>query len=339
MNKPGANPRAYIARTSGDLDGTLRKALEFVDWKTLVPEGSRVFIKPNFTYPYYKEGITTTPAVLDNLLQELRQRTGTITIGESDGGNHSFTADEAFLGHDMPRICEKYGVRLVNLSRLPSRIVEETIAGKKVRVRLPDLLLDEVDCFISVPVLKVHTMTSITLSIKNLWGCHPDTMRCLEHQDLSWKLALITKKLKPRLIVVDATYGLDGHGPMFGEAKKLDMLIVGNNPVVTDTLGAALMGMPLSRVEHVRIAEKAGLGSTDLKAVTLNDAWEKYRMQFTYKRTKVDWMSRLLFESDALARFVLTSPVTPLIYKVATKFRNSSERRVAGEIQNREKAS
>jgi uncharacterized protein (DUF362 family) len=337
MNKPVANPRAYIAGTSADLEGTLRKGLEFVDWETLVPKGSRVFIKPNFTYPHHKEGITTTPAVLEKLLDIVSTRAGTITVGESDGGNHSFTADEAFRGHDMPRICEKFGVKLVNLSSLPSRVVEEPVAGKKVKVRLPELLLNDVDCFISVPVLKVHTMTSITLSIKNLWGCHPDTMRCLEHQDLSWKLSLITKSVRPRLVVIDATYGLDGHGPMFGEAKKLDMLIVGDNPVATDALGAALMGMPLSRVEHIRIAEKAGLGTTDLNALILNEKWQKYRMQFTYKRTMVDWLSRLLFVSDALARFVLASPVTPLIYKVATKFRNSSERQVAGEIGNREK--
>ena len=127
-------------------------------------------------------------------------------------------------------------------------------------------------------------------------------------------------------------YGLDGHGPMYGEAKKLDMLLVGDNPVATDALGAALMGMALRRVEHIRIAEKAGLGTTDLNALVLNDDWKKYAVQFAYKRTTVDWLSRLLFESDALARFVLKSPVTPLIYKVAALLRNTREREVAGDM-------
>ena len=60
-------------------------------------------------------------------------------------------------------------------------IEEEMIWGerKKVKVQLPNLLLEEIDCFISVPVLKVHVMTGVTLSIKNLWECHPDTMRGL----------------------------------------------------------------------------------------------------------------------------------------------------------------
>jgi uncharacterized protein (DUF362 family) len=31
---------------------------------------------------------------------------------------------------------------------------------KRVKVQLPNLLLDGIDCFISVPVLKVHVMTT-----------------------------------------------------------------------------------------------------------------------------------------------------------------------------------
>lgn len=42
---------------------------------------------------------------------------------------------------------------------------------KRVKVQLPKLLLEEIDCLISVPVLKVHVMTTVTLSTKNLWGC------------------------------------------------------------------------------------------------------------------------------------------------------------------------
>ena len=119
-------------------------------------------------------------------------------LGESDGGNHSFTADASFKGHNMPEICKETGVELVNLSNLPSRKVEGSINSKNISVTLPQMLLDDVDCFISVPVLKVHVMTSVTLSMKNLWGCNPDTMRCLHHKNLNEKLALITKVLNSK---------------------------------------------------------------------------------------------------------------------------------------------
>ena len=169
---------AYISKVT-DLKEDIKKSLEFIKWKDKVKSDSTVFLKPNFTYPHYKEGVTTSPDLIKSFLEILKDRADNVIIGESNGGNHSFTADDAFKGHNMHEICKETGVELVNLSELPSRKVEEDIQGKNVSVELPQLLLDDVDCFISVPVLKVHVMTSVTLSMKNLWGCYPDTMRCL----------------------------------------------------------------------------------------------------------------------------------------------------------------
>lgn len=324
--------RAYVTKIGGGYRAAIMAGLEFVNWDDYVNKDSRVFVKPNFTFPYYKEGITTSPELLKNLLELLKDRAGSVILGESDGGNHSFTADEAFEGHDMPRICREAGAELVNLSKQPWETVEGEIQGEKVYVKLPRLLMEGIDCFISVPVLKVHTMTGVTLSMKNLWGCHPDTMRCLEHQNLSHKLALITGTLRPRLVIIDGTYGLDGHGPMFGEAKKLDLLVVVDNPVAADSLGANLMGIPLKQAGHILVAERAGLGTTDLNQVLINEGWEQYKMQFSVKKTPMDMLSRLLFNSDALARLVMSSPLTPLIYKIAAVLRTSKEREVASQL-------
>lgn len=330
--KTDAAHRAYFTKINNDYRSALMAGLEFVKWDSYVNRKSRVFIKPNFTFPRYKEGITTSPALLKNLLELLKGRAGAVTVGESDGGNHSFTADEAFEGHGMPAICREAGAELVNLSLLPSEIITGEIGGKKVSVKLPRLLLEEIDCFISVPVLKVHTMTAITLSIKNLWGCNPDTMRCLEHQTLNLKLALIAKTVKPRLVIIDGTYGLDGHGPMFGEAKKLDLIIVADNPVAADALGAALMGIPVKRAGHILVAEKAGVGSTDPNRLVVNEGWEQHKMHFSSKKTPVDMLSRLLFMSDALARVVMASPMTPIIYNVAATLRTSKEKEIASQL-------
>jgi len=325
---------AYTGKVKTELKDELLKALEFIGWTDYIKSNSTVFIKPNFTFPYYKEGITTNPELLRNLLKIIKDRTDNVIVGESNGGNHSFTTDGAFKGHNMYEICKESGVDLVNLSKLPSVFIEDKIQGKKVRVQLPKLLLEKVDCFISVPVLKVHVMTGITLSIKNLWGCHPDTMRCLQHKHLSYKLALITKLLNPKIVVIDGIYALDGHGPMYGEAKKTDLIISSNNPVVADSLGAAIMGMPLTKAKHILVAEKEGLGTTNLEKVKMNDDWEKFKMQFYItNKTLIDRISVLLFNSESLARIVMDSPVTPLIYKIAGFLRTAKEKEVANEIK------
>ena len=322
----------YISKVT-NLKEDIKKSLEFIKWKDRVKSDSTIFIKPNFTYPHYKKGVTTSPDLIKAFLEILKDRADNVILGESDGGNHSFTADDAFKGHNMPEICKETGVELLNLSKLPSRKVEGNIQGKNVSVELPQLLLDDVDCFISVPVLKVHVMTSVTLSMKNLWGCYPDTMRGLHHKNLNQKLPLITKALNPQIILMDAKYALDGHGPMYGEAKRLDMILASNNPVVIDALGTALMGIPLKSAEHILVAEQEGLGITDLEKIKINDNWKKFEMQFSSNKTIIDSLSTLLFKSETLAKLVMDSPVTPFIYGLAKHFRNSDEREVVKELE------
>lgn len=324
--------RAYVDKTGDSLKIALRKALEFIRWEEYIGKGSVVFVKPNFTFPYYREGITTSPELLRYLLELIKSKTDNVIVGESDGGNRSFKAEEAFRNHGMCEICKETGVELVNLSTLPSEIIESKIGAKAVRIELPKMLLEEIDCLISVPVLKVHAMTGVSLSIKNLWGCVPDTMRCLQHQNLAYKLALITKLLMPRIVVMDGLNALNRHGPMYGDPVKMDLILASDNPVVADALGAMVMGFSPQKTKHIVVAEKAGLGSLNIEHAEINQDWKQYRRQFQLERTFLDKASTLLFHSDALAKLVMDSPLTSVIYKLAGLLRSSDEKEVAKQM-------
>lgn len=329
------NYYAYLTKIS-DLHENLETGLEYVHWRDEVKPDSTVFVKPNFTYPFHKPGITTTPQMLEILLGILKDRADRVIVGESDGGNHSFTADEAFNGHNMHEICNKTGCELVNLSTLPSVDIEEKIQGKKVKVQAPKLLLNDIDCSISVPVLKVHAMTTITLAMKNLWGCHPDTMRCLHHKNLAHKLTLLTKIINPKLVVIDGTYGLDGHGPMHGTAKKLDILAVTNNPVVSDIIGTKIMGFDPKKISHVEIAKRELLSSDfSFNDIQINDDIANYSQKFEVKKTTIDHLSRILFNSELAAKIVMDSPLKPIAYGIGTKFRNKDEQKVNEDLENK----
>jgi uncharacterized protein (DUF362 family) len=83
---------AYVSRVSV-LKSDILKALEFIDWRRLIKKGqrARVFVKPNFIFPYYKEEVTTSPSLLKDLLEIIKHKSDTIVVGE----NHSFSADPA----------------------------------------------------------------------------------------------------------------------------------------------------------------------------------------------------------------------------------------------------
>lgn len=247
---------SYITKADGATKPTLLQGLEFINWKGIVRKDSVVFVKPNFTFPRYRKGITTSPLLLKDLLGILRDRCRNVMVGESDGGNRSFKAEEAFAGHQMYEMAKEVGVELVNLSKYPASSFESEVQSRKVRVQLPKILLEKVDCLISVPVLKVHSLTGVSLSIKNLWGCVPDTMRVLHHKNLDRKLSLISRLLNPRIAVIDGIYGLNGHGPMFGSPIKMDLVLISNNVVVADAIGAMIMGVSLRRAKHIIVGER-----------------------------------------------------------------------------------
>lgn len=266
----------HIGEIKNDLKSTLHEGLEFIDWGQYIDKGSTVFIKPNFSLPYYREGVTTNPELLKHLLELIKSRTDRVIVGESDGGNHSFTADTAFKHFGMHEICDPLGVKLVNLSTLPYEIIESEVLGKKVKVMLPRMLLEEINCFISLAVMKVHAMTGVSLSIKNLWGCWPDTMRGLHHQDISYRLALLTKLLNPRIAIIDARQGLSEHGPVYGDLIKMNLLITANNVVAADTMAVNLMRRQIEKINHIQITKATGIGTTNLEDIKTNTNWENY---------------------------------------------------------------
>lgn len=96
---------ACITDVDENLKKNLIKSIGSIECKKQVKSDSTVFIKPNFTFPHYKRGITTSPELLKILLEIIKDRADKVIVGESDGGNRSFTADVAFKGHGMYKIC------------------------------------------------------------------------------------------------------------------------------------------------------------------------------------------------------------------------------------------
>jgi len=330
--------RVYIDDIDDNLDDILLAGLNYIKWDSIIKKNSKVFVKPNFTFPYYQEGITTTPKLIEHLLNILKNKANTVILGESDGANHGWKAQTAFKNCGMYEICSKTGTQLVNLSELPFETVESKILSKRVKVQLPRILLNDIDCFISVPVLKVHSMTGVSLSIKNLWGCVPDSMRVMKHQNLSYKLALIASLLKPKIAIIDGTYALDKHGPMYGEPVKTNLVIVADNPVAADVLGTKVMGFSPRKIEHIRIAEKAGIGSIEVANTEVNKDSKPYERHFELQRTFIDRANSLVFNNDAVAKLIFDSPVSPIIYKAVRILRNPEEKELADKVNKQKTA-
>ncbi|MEI7827904.1 MAG: DUF362 domain-containing protein, partial [Euryarchaeota archaeon] len=316
--------RVYVSDISPkNLSQEIRKGLQFVRFEEIFDADSTVFIKPNLTDSVHKFGITTTPLMIQTIIEVVSPLVKRILVGESDGGNYAFSADVSLRNHGIYDVAQHFSnVEVVNLSKLSRTRVAQHVCGKTVWVELPDLLLNDIDCLISVPVFKTHAMTVGTFSIKNLWGCNPDPMRLLYHKNLDYKLALINKAVKNKVQVIDGFWSLDGHGPMEGTPVATNKVLIANNPVAADAVAAYLMNLEATKIGHIRVAEQFGLGTADLNRIHFNTPVQEERFcEFKPYKITLDYFQALLFRSEVLSKTVFTSPLTPFIYRSLNLFR------------------
>ena len=307
--------RVYLGSSTANRERDLRAAFDYIGLDKELSAPRKVFVKPNFTFPRPVAGVTTSRDMLEDTLTLLLERGGEVFVGESNGGYGSFTAAEAFAGQGLFDICKRTGAQPLDLSKEELKEYSSVIGGKEVSVCLARLLVEEVDFTISLPVLKVHAMTTVSLSMKNLWGCYPTDLRLLEHKELDRKLTLISKLIKARFGIVDATYGLDKHGPMEGEAKFLGKFIASNDLLPLDAACARMMGFNPDMILHLRnLMSYASLSGSPMPMS--NEDLTKYNWGFTLQRDFIDSLSFACFHSDFLAKIVFDSPLTLPIYAI-----------------------
>ncbi|MFQ5881345.1 MAG: DUF362 domain-containing protein [Candidatus Methylomirabilales bacterium] len=305
--------RVFIARQiEAELDQAVSEALEWIEWEKIVGRGARLAIKPNFTYPRYKQGVTTSSLLLEALIRVFSTRTGHISIVESDGGLRAWTAEEAFRGHGIEALLRRYDIRVVNLTH--ANKVGTPIPGcdGRIRIDLPRILLDETDVMVTVPVLKTHAHTHVSLGLKNLWGCIPSPNRLLYHYALVDVLVGLAQLFRPRISVLDGIWGLDGLGPMYGNPIHLNTFVVSPDLGAGEIVGCRLMGIDYRGVEHLRVAEKAGLLPPE-EDIELNSPLKSDMVshRFIPKQDLRQFLAYYLsFKSPTLAWLVYISPLS-----------------------------
>lgn len=311
------NSKVYIGNLyNNNLLEEIYNGLDFIEKDKIINKDSTIFIKPNLTDVVHKPGITTTPLMIKAVIEAFSPLVKKVYVGESDGGNYSFSATDSLKNHGVFDYANKFdNVEVVNLSNLPRTRVKKNVCGKDVWIDLPDLLLNDIDCLVSLPVFKSHAMTHGTFSIKNLWGCYPDPMRVLYHKNLDYKLALINKLTKNKIQIIDGFWALDGHGPMEGTPVETNKVLVSNDPVAGDYSAAYMMNLDIKKIGHIDVAEKFGLGTTKIENIKFNKNLAKERLaKFKPYKVKLDYFSMVLFRSEIISKCVLDSQITPLIY-------------------------
>jgi len=283
-----ANGRPLVCVTSGDdpVENT-RSALASFDLART--RGKRVLLKPNagrLASP--GEGITTDPRVVAAAIDAFSEAGAIVSVGESP--ITGVKALDALQATGIAAVAGERGCPVIDLDKRPA-VKVEVPSGRAMRTFKVCAEVLEHDVVVSIPVMKVHMHTGVTLAVKNMKGClwrrskvdlHMlPPVEGVDEKPLDIAIADMACVLRPHLSIIDGTVGMEGLGPSAGTPKPLGVVVVGDDAFAADAVACRLMGTDAENVPHLRMGAERGCGTIDLKAIDVTPAsWEEQAGDF-----------------------------------------------------------
>jgi uncharacterized protein (DUF362 family) len=303
---------------------SLSEALEWCGGWELIQPGTRILIKPNLTFPYFKPGVTTSPEIIRAVTELLLEKGAKITICEGGPSLDAYSTEESFREHGLFDLKQEYGIEVLDLHHDQ---VKEMNFGRKIAGRnipIPEVI-DKSDVFISLPVIKVHAMTKVSLAMKNHWGLIPTKKRFLHHPAINDILIGINSALPPALIVCDGRYALNQNGPMFGQVKDTGLLAVGNDIGSFDYLMSLLMGFRPEEINHIRAGIQAGLVPKDMEEIEINQEYDNLPLlDLELNRTAQNYLALVGFQNHWINKILYDSGViSDVLHKILYRIKGN----------------
>ena len=251
----------------------------------LVVAGKRVVLKPNLVEFDPAGVINTHPAVISAAIDAFR-RLGAREILVAEGPGHRRDNEYLLTASGLWDALRQRDVEYVDLNFDDTRAVVMGSHFTRLRqLMLPQSVLDA-DLLVSMPKLKTHHFAGVTLALKNLFGIIPGASYGWPKNVLHWAgvpesiVDIQATVPVPQFAIVDGIVGMEGNGPLQGQAKRAGVLLFGDDLVATDATAARLMNIEPSRVRYLAMADRF-LGNVALERIThIGESLEAVQQNF-----------------------------------------------------------
>src|SRR5260370_13645618 len=187
--------------------------------------GKSVLLKPNLV-EYIPGRPVNTDTQLIGAAAEAFLRMGAASVAVAEGPGHDRATDlllyEAGLGDHLAH----RKIRFVDLNRdgLIKTKLQTNYSGLG-HLWLPQIVLAS-DFIVSMPKVKTHHWTGVTLSMKNMFGIVPGCRYGWPKHTLHWagiheSVLDICATVRPHFVIADAIIAMEGDGPLNGSTKRL----------------------------------------------------------------------------------------------------------------------
>jgi len=269
------------------IEGMVRDAVELAGGWPVKP-GDVVLIKPNLVasmfFLWYSGKLTEedyqaclTDARIVRALAIMAKESGAsrILIGEGPAAGDGWAGYMQSGYVRMAEDLEKEGIKVELLDFTDEPYVWVKSKGLANPEYAVPKVATEATCIISVPALKTHSMTGVTLSLKNVavglmaGRVYGFFKYGAPHQKIPEWITDMDSIFKIKYTVVDGIWGMEGNGPLNGEPVNMDLIIAGADPVAVDSVCTAIMGFNPKNIVHITMAAQNGLGVDDLSQIVV----------------------------------------------------------------------
>jgi uncharacterized protein (DUF362 family) len=230
--------------------------------------GKAVLLKPNLVESIPGSEVNTNPRLVGAAATAfLTLGAKTVLVGEGPGHQRDTMLVLAETGLET-ELRERL-IRFVDLNR--DDVVKVPLKTRFTGLEflwLPRTVLAS-DFVVSMPKVKTHHWTGITLSMKNLFGVVPGVAYGWPKNPLHWRgidrsILDINDAVPAHFVVADGIVGMEGNAPLHGSPRNLGRLVLSDDPVAADFTCAELMGLNPSRVNYLaQAAEFLGNGTSE----------------------------------------------------------------------------
>ena len=243
-----------------ELQASLEKLLEPLGGiEAFVKPGDRVLLKPNLlTGSRPGKECVTRPEIVYCVAKLVQAAGGKPFLG--DGPAFGSARGVAEANGYMPLIEE---LQLPIIDFHGQRY--ETVSSEFNHLLLSKEAM-EADVVINLPKVKSHVQLTLTLGVKNLFGCVPGKMKAWWHMEagkdsarFGEMLAETARAINPDLTILDGIIGHEGNGPSGGEPRFLGILGASANVFALDRSLVEILNIDPQLVPTVAASQRLGI--------------------------------------------------------------------------------
>jgi len=316
-------PIVSIVKAGENVVLAVRKAVSLAGGLDgIVNSESKVLIKPNIASRDKSGCGKITDARVTQAITKmvLEKRPKSVIIGEGSAVGYDFPdlqdTMKALEESGTREVAAKLGVPLVDLNTDRHREVEvpNPLVMKSVKIAQTAL---ESDVIISVPVMKTHIRSAVTLSVKNMKGVMPGAEKKKTHRlGLELAIADLNSIVRPHFAVVDGLMGMEGLWEYPDDCVPMGLVGAGRDPIAVDSVFAQIMGMESKEIMHLVYCQEKGLGKCDpgrieVAGVPISEVRRPFQTAFAVMRKRYPG---LIIQSEKACTGCTGEIISPLIY-------------------------